>query len=183
MRRQVNNIISVIISAFRVLLYKLIRGKDFQSNLIERISPNVVLEFNKGSKVTLGKKVRIHSGSKIKVRPNGKLTIGNNVKINYYCIIACHDEITIGEGTKFGPSVYVYDHDHKKGLCEKSEDENFITGKIKIGKNCWIGAHTVILRGTTIGDNCIVGAGSIVSGTVPSGSLFVQKKEKTIIEG
>ena len=66
----------------------------------------------------LGNKIRVHSGSKIKVREGAELNIGDNVKINYYCIIACHEKISIGEGTEFGPSVYLYDHDHdyKKGF-------------------------------------------------------------------
>src|SRR5262249_9680443 len=29
---------------------------------------------------------------------------------------------------------------------------------VHIGENCFIGAHSVILPGVTIGDNCIVGA-------------------------
>lgn len=41
----------------------------------------------------------------------------------------------------------------------------------------WIGANTVILRGTVIGDNCVIAAWSIVSGTIPRGTLFVQKRE------
>jgi len=188
MRRQFNNIISVMYSAIRIAIYKLFNGNNFSSYLIERISPNVVLEFNKGSVVKLGKMIRIHSGSKIKVRPGAKLTIEDNVKINYYCIIACQDEINIGEGTEFGPSVYLYDHDHdyKKGFCSNSDEECYKKSPIIIGKNCWIGANTVILRGTTIGDNCVIGAGSVIHGTIPNGSLVFQKRstaiEKILIE-
>lgn len=179
MRRIFNNIISVSYSAVRLILLKLFNGSNLRTSFIERISPNVVLEFNKGSKVILGDKVRVHSGSKIKVRENAELYIGKNVKINYYCIIACHESISIGEGTEFGPSVYVYDHDHdyRNGFSPNSDKEYFKKKAVKIGKNCWIGANTVILRGTIIGDNCVVGAGSILSGTYEANSLIVQKRE------
>ena len=182
MRRQFNNIISVSYSALRIGSYKLLNGASFNSSLIERISPNVVLEFNKGSKVTLGKKIRVHSGSKIKVRSGAELNIGDNVKINYYCIIACRDRITIGEGTEFGPSVYLYDHDHdyKKGLSANSDEESFKKAPIEIGKNCWIGANTVILRGTKIGDNCVIGAGCVVKGKVPDNTVYIQKREVSV---
>lgn len=182
MRRQFNNIVSVAYSAIRMGVYKLFNGSSFKSRLIERISPNVVLEFNKGSKVMLGNKIRVHSGSKIKVREGAELNIGDNVKINYYCIIACHEKISIGEGTEFGPSVYLYDHDHdyKKGFNANSDEECFKKAPIEIGKNCWIGANTVILRGTKIGDNCVIGAGCIVRGDVPANSILVQKRETTI---
>lgn len=182
MRRQFNNFVSVAYSALRIGIYKILNGSNFQSGLVERISPNVVLEFNKGSKVALGKKIRVHSGSKIKVRSGAELNIGDNIKINYYCIIACHEKISIGEGTEFGPSVYLYDHDHdyRKGFSANSDEECYKKAPIIIGKNCWIGADTVILRGTTIGDNCVIGAGCIVRGDVPANSILVQKRETTI---
>lgn len=182
MRRQFNNLISVAYSALRIGLYKVINGASFQSGIVERISPNVVLEFNKGSKVTLGNKIRVHSGSKIKVRSGAELNIGDNVKINYYCIIACRDRISIGEGTEFGPSVYLYDHDHdyKKGFNANSDEECFKQAPIVIGKNCWIGANTIILRGTKIGDNCVIGAGCVVKGDIPNNTVLIQKRDTIV---
>ena len=128
--------------------------------------------------MSLGKKVRVHSGSKIKVRSTAKLVLEDNVHLNYNCIIVCRKSIHIGEGTEFGPSVYIYDHDHdyKKGLKQKYFKES----DIKIGKNCWIGANTIILKGTTIGDNCVIGAGSVVKGDIQSNSVFIQKRETQI---
>ena len=181
MRRLVNNVISVGFSLVKFSLIKLFHWKDFIFSPVERFSPNVVTEFNKGSKVTLGKMVRVHSGTKIKVRGGAQLNIGSNVKINYNCIIACHDKIEIGEGTEFGPSVFLYDHDHdyKAGFSADSNKEAFVSAPIMIGKNCWIGAQTVILRGAEIGDNCVVGAGCVLSGKYAANSVIVQKRETT----
>lgn len=174
MRRTFNNIISVLFSLIKFLIVKLMHWNGFSFSLVERFSPNVVTEFNRGSEVVLGKMVRVHSGCKIKVRQGGKLKIGSNVKVNYNCIIACHDSIEIGEETEFGSSVFVYDHDHdyRVGL----KENKYKTSPVKIGNNCWIGSNTVILRGTTIGKNCVIGAGSIVKGEVPEGSVFIQKR-------
>ena len=182
MRRQVNNLISVSYSALRIILFKLLYFKNFSAPIIQRISPNVVLEFNKGSIVKFGRTVRIHSGCKIKVRSGANLEIGDNVKINYHCILACHDEIKIGGGTEFGPSVYLYDHDHdyRAGLHSDSKKEKFKSAPIVIGRNCWIGANTVILRGTVLGDNCVVGAGCVLNGEYEANSLIVQKRETTV---
>ena len=91
MRRLVNNIISVGFSLVKFSLIKLFHWKEFTFSPVERFSPNVVTEFNKGSNVNFGKMVRVHSGTKIKVRGGARLVIGSNAKINYYCIIACHD--------------------------------------------------------------------------------------------
>ena len=175
MRRFVNNVISVIYTVFRICVYRLMNGKNFQSGIIERISPNVVLEFNKGSRVKLGDRIRIHSGSIIKVRSGAELNVGDGVKVNYNCMFICRKNIVIGEGTEFGPSVYIYDHDHdyRAGL----KNDEMCESPVKIGKNCWIGANTVILRGTEIGDNCVVGAGSVVKGKFADNTLIYCEKQ------
>ena len=180
MRRLVNNIISCIYSLFRFSLLKIFHIKGLKFHFVERFSPNVVVEMGKESSLVLGKMVRVHSGSKIKVRKNAKLILENGVKINYNCIIACHKEIKVGAGTQFGPSVYLYDHDHdyRAGL----EADKFLVESIEIGKNCWIGANTVILRGTKIGDNCVVGAGCVLKGVFPANSVIVQKRMNDIKE-
>lgn len=181
MRRQFNNFVSVFITGIRLLFLKLLNGKNFESGCIERFSPNVVVEVNRNSHIKFGNKICIHSGCKIKVRKGANLVIEDNVSINYNCIIVCHDEIEIGEGTAFGPSVYLYDHDHDYDYGVGIKERKFKTSPIKIGKNCWIGANTVILRGTTLGDNCVVGAGSVVKGTYENGKLIVQKRNTEII--
>lgn len=182
MRRFLGNALSVAITFFRFLLMKIYLGKNFKYGMIERFSPNVVTEFNRNSFVRLSNRVRVHSGTKIKVRRDAVLHIGADVKINYNCIIACRNRICIGDGTEFGPSVYLYDHDHdyRKGLSAKSDEERFLEDPIEIGKNCWIGANTVILRGTTIGDNCVVGAGCVLKGSYGNGSVIMQKRNTTV---
>ena len=179
MRRLFNNVVSVFYTMIRMFILKLIRGGDLQVAPVERFSPNVVFEMNKGAKVTLEKGVRVHSGTKIKVRKNAKLFMGADAKINYNCIIACHDSVSIGEGTEFGPSVYVYDHDHdyRAGL----KENKFLSAPVEIGKNCWIGANTVILRGTKLGDDCVVGAGCVIKGEYPAGSVIVQKRQTDVL--
>jgi acetyltransferase-like isoleucine patch superfamily enzyme len=45
------------------------------------------------------------------------------------------------------------------------------TGKVTIGENSCIGAHSVIMPGVTIGENCIVGALSFVNKSIPDNCL------------
>jgi len=177
-RRSVGNVISVVVTFIKFCIMKVVLGREFHFHPIERFSPNVVTEFNRGSKVVLGKAVRVHSGSKIKARPNAELTIGAGAKINYYCIIVCRSKISIGQGSEFGPSVYLYDHDHdfRVGL----KQGQMTNDQIVIGENCWIGANTVILKGTTIGANSVVGAGCVIKGNYPANSVITQKKNTVI---
>lgn len=51
---------------------------------------------------------------------------------------------------------------------------------VKIGNNVWIGANTIILRGTEIGDNYVIGAGCVVKGKYNKGSVIIQKRKEEI---
>ncbi len=178
MRRLFNNLVSVAFTFVKFCLIRLFHGASFRFHPVERFSPNVVTEFNRGSHVTIGKKVRVHSGCKIKARKGAVLTLGDGVKLNYNCIIACHEGISIGAGTVFGPSVYVYDHDHD--YRHPLQEDRYLSSPVTIGKECWVGADTVILRGSRIGDNCVIGAGCIIKGDIPAGSVVTQKRETVL---
>ena len=57
----------------------------------------------------------------------------------------------------------------------------FKTAPITIGNNVWIGANTLILRGTTIGDNCVVAGGSVIRGNYPSNTVIIQKRTTEVL--
>lgn len=177
MRRQFNNIISVVFTFIKLSIMKLFHGKNLKFYYIERFSPNVKIHLNYG-KLFLGEKISCHSNSMIGVNNGGIIKIKDKVKINYNCIIACHESIEIDEGTEIGPNVCIYDHDHdyRQGL----KNCFFKTSPVKIGKNCWIGANSIVLKGSNIGDNTVIAAGTVVRGLVPSDSVVYNKKELII---
>lgn len=45
--------------------------------------------------------------------------------------------------------------------------------KVVLGNNIWLGENVTICKGVSIGDNCIIGIGSIVTKSIPSGSVAV----------
>src|SRR3954470_212367 len=53
-------------------------------------------------------------------------------------------------------------------------------GDVRIGANCFIGAHSIILPGVTIGDGCIVAAASVVARDVPAGSLVAGNPARVV---
>ena len=110
----------------------------------------------------------------------GVLKIGDNVGLNTNCIIACHEKIEIGSNVEFGPNVCVYDHDHDFRAEGGLKAGKFKTAPVFIGEGTWIGANSIILKGTQIGRDCVIGAGSIVSGVVPDNSIFTQRRETRI---
>lgn len=174
--RLLKNIISVIYTAIRFLMYKIIFNKRFKYEGLQRFSPNTQIFFLGKGSIELGRSVRAHSGVKIRSVGNGKVTIGNNASINYGCMIVAMKDIRIGHGVEFGPNVLVYDHDHDFRTPGGIKDNKYKVGDVRIGNNTWIGANVVILRGTIIGKNCVVGAGSVISGIYPDNSLITQNR-------
>lgn len=81
--------------------------------------------------------------------------------------------IHIGEYTTITFGVAVLSHDMVR---------NYRAHTI-IGKNCFIGAHSIILPGVTIGDGSIVAAGSVVNRDVPAGCIVGGNPAKVLREG
>lgn len=63
----------------------------------------------------------------------------------------------------------------RRDCCDTDSD-----GDIHIGKNCWIGMNTVILKGVTIGYNSIIGAGSVVNSDIPADLLAAGVPAKVV---
>lgn len=177
MKRIINNIISVIYTTFRFLIIKVLHRENFSYNIIERFSPNVEIELEKGARLSLGKKVRAHSGCKFKIRKGAHLIIEDEVSFNYNCMIFCHDKIVIKKGVEFGPNILIYDHDHDYKSKGGIKDKKFTTSAVEIGENTWIGANVIILQGSKIGQNCVVAAGSVVKDNIDNNTVYIQQRK------
>ena len=51
-----------------------------------------------------------------------------------------------------------------------------------IGKNCFIGCNTLILKGVHLGDGCVIGAGSVVTKDIPPACVAAGNPAKIIRE-
>lgn len=183
MNKYVRAIVCVPCGAIKMAWTKLFHLKSFSGPVISLVSPHTEITMDNGAVLRIGKNFKMRDGAKIRVRKGGKCIIGNNTSINSNNMIACHESIEIGDNCQFSPNVQIYDHDHDYRDEGGLSAMHYKTRPVKIGNNVWIGANTVILRGTEIGDDCIVGAGSVIKGIFPAGSVIVQKKITEIIGG
>ncbi len=106
-------------------------------------------------------------------RPDAEIVIGNHVGISGATIYA-RKRILIGDNTCIGGNCKILDNDFHPIEAEERNrllidphggDSNAVpTKEIRIGRDCFIGCNTLILKGTVLGDGCVVGAGAVVEG-------------------
>lgn len=95
------------------------------------------------------------------------LTFGNDVYINFGCVILDCNTVTIGNNTMIGPNVGIYATNHMLDAEERIHGK-CISKPIHIGNRVWLGGGVQVLPGVTIGDGSVIGAGSVVTHDIPS---------------
>lgn len=171
----------VPLAGIKYIMLKLTNGSHFHGDFPAIVSPLTEITCERGSTLHIGKILKMHNGAKIRVRKGGKLSIGTHFGMSNGCVVTCYDHITIGNHVMLGPNVLIYDQDHDYKKSGGVSAMKFQTSPITIGSNVWIGANTLILRGTTIGDNCVVAGGSVIRGSYPAGTVIVQKRTTEVI--
>lgn len=128
--------------------------------------------------------VGLYQRSIIVARYGGKISIGSGCGISGSTIYAMK-EISIGDNVFIGGNCKIIDNDFhplpaSQRINQKVEDIK--KRAITIGEGCFIGANSIILKGTTLGKNCVVGAGSVVSGTFPDNVIIAGNPARIIKE-
>ena len=116
--------------------------------------------------------------------------IGENTKFTIYPTLDSFPNfgsepylIEIGDNCLISFLVTFLTHDGSINTCLQyiKNKQNLSTlRRIKIGNNCFIGCHSIILPGVTIGNNSIIGAGSVVTKNVPDGEVWAGNPAKFI---
>jgi maltose O-acetyltransferase len=94
-----------------------------------------------------------------------QIRLGDDVFVNFDCVILDVAAVTIGDRTQIGPAVQIYAADHPRDAATRRAGLEF--GRpVTIGNDVWIGGAAVVLPGVTIGDGATIGAGSVVTRSV-----------------
>lgn len=127
-------------------------------------------DFNNKGKISIGEDCCFRS-RRLKqcfsVREKAELIIGHSSFFNDGVNLCATCSIKIGHHARIGDMTYIYDSDFH----EISPAIPVKRAPVIIGNNVWIGANSMILPGTVIGDHSVIAGGSIVTGEVPAKSL------------
>ncbi|WP_282020650.1 acyltransferase [Planomicrobium okeanokoites] len=182
MKKKVAAPFILLYTLLKFTVIKLFNFRNFKFHLISHISPFTEINLSKGGKLSFGYNSKFRSGTKINVRKKAEIIIKDNVFLNHGCMLICHEKIEIGNNVQFGPNVLMYDHDHDFRHEGGLKALKYKTSPILIGDNVWIGANTVILKGTKIGDNCVIAAGSVIKGEYSENTIIYQKRDTLLKE-
>lgn len=109
----------------------------------------------------------------IVARKNAKILIGNRVGISNTAFYS-REEITVGDDAVIGAGCKIYDNDFHSIVADYRLDGNshVKSAPVHIGNRTFIGGHTIILKGVTIGEGAVVAAGSVVTKSIPRNEIW-----------
>jgi acetyltransferase-like isoleucine patch superfamily enzyme len=157
-------------------------GKNLVINGLIQVSNHGTLVI--GDDVTINSGVRHnpiggHTKTVLMVYPGATLTIGDGVGISN-STIAAQERITIGDGALIGGGCEIWDtdfHSLDSELRGTSADRG-VSRTVHIGKKAFVGARSIVLKGSQIGDRAIVGAGSVGSFKLTNDQLYPPRRPK-----
>ncbi len=112
---------------------------------------------------------------------NSKIVIGDGTNIGRNVTISCKESVKIGRRCLLSYNVSILDYDHLFGKQISPMEGCYTEGReIVIGDDCFVGAHSFILKGVHLGEHCVVGANSVVTKSFPSYSVICGNPAKKI---
>ena len=109
------------------------------------------------------------------------IAVGDQSAIGAYSYIGAAGGVSIGSNVLFGQRVSVHAENHVFDRLDVPIREQGVSRRgVRIEDDCWIGSHSVILDGVTIGKGSIVAAGSVVNHDVPAGAIVAGVPAKVL---
>jgi maltose O-acetyltransferase len=112
------------------------------------------------------------AGNSISIEPpfrcdyGSNIIMGNDVYLNFNCVILDVSPVTIGDTVLLGPNVQIYTATHPMSAEVRREWLEY-SKPITIGSDVWIGGGAIICPGVNIGSGTVIGAGSVVTRDIP----------------
>ena len=111
--------------------------------------------------------------------PNSSVKIGKGVGILENTVINPSESVEIGDNCGIGADVMIWTHGAWLDVLQGFPAD---FGPVRIGKNVWLPARSIVLPNVSVGDNVVIGINSIINRDLPSGCLAAGSPCKVIKE-
>ena len=108
---------------------------------------------------------RIHAPA-----PEARVEFGNGVYLNGVTIIA-NESVRIGDRSVIGACTIIDSDFH--GVGANDRNAGGLIRPVVIEENVWVGTDAHVLKGVRIGRDCVIGAGTVVRRSVPPGKIVI----------
>lgn len=116
-----------------------------------------------------------------------RLVVGDYVFVADHSVLDATHGLTIGEGCQVGFFTGIFTHSSHAAIrlygrryVKTAEKKFYMNAPVEIGAYTFIGAHSTILPGTSIGKGSIVSAYSMVKGVFPEFSILKGNPAKVV---
>lgn len=130
-----------------------------------------------------GRPIVIHQGSFIAADAvlHGPITIGQNVGINHHVTMdGGRQGIRIGDHCRIAAFCHLYAFNHGMAADALISEQAVSSKGIILEDDVWLGAHTGVVDGVTIGAGSVVGMQSVVTKNVAPGTKVAGNPAKKI---
>lgn len=124
-----------------------------------------------GGEIRIGDGVRFCRWVSLTAPRGGRIDIGAHSFIGRGVVISAHESVQIGRHCLIAEYVCIHDNDH--ALEELAPTPAFVKSPVQIGDNCWLGAQSILVRGSSMDTGCVLGAGGVLTSHLGPGSVAV----------
>lgn len=141
-----------------------------------------------GGKILYKSKVQFMPHSMVVAHPKSTIDIGEGCEISMYSRVASLGYVKLGNNVLMGPHVFIADYNHEyhdilrpiKFQGNSIDRPNDDSPVLSIDDGTWLGTNVVVVGNIHIGKNCVIGANSVVTRDIPNYSVAVGIPAKVI---
>lgn len=156
-----------IAAGVRLLPGTVLRGRSIRIDRRAELGPNVRIDCRE---VIIGEETMLRANVVAAglALPDSRLELGRRVRVFQDTFLNPSKPLTVGDESGLGGRSLLFTHAAWQSILEGYPVE---FAPITIGRNVWLPWQVFVLPGVEIGDDVTVAAGSVVSRSIPGGSL------------
>lgn len=115
--------------------------------------------------------------------PEARIEVGARTEFNNNLMIKSEGPgIRIGRDCLFGAHIEIFDSNFHDLDPARRKAGTQKMAPVEIGDNVFVGMGVKILKGATVGSDSVIGAGSVVTGSIPSGVVAAGNPARVVRE-